>query len=62
MSTVNQSNIIADMHTHSEHSHDSIYPIKDMAQNQIINGTKIFAVTDHCDIEYFETQDLKKNR
>lgn len=60
MSTVNPSGIIADMHTHSRHSHDSLCPVKDMAQSQIGKGTKIFAVTDHCDIEYFETQNLKK--
>ncbi len=52
--------VIADMHTHSEHSHDSVCPIVDMAEAQKNNGTKIFAVTDHCDIEYFESQNLER--
>ncbi len=51
---------VADMHTHSEHSHDSVCPIKDMAESQKSMGTAVFAVTDHCDIEYFDTQDLEK--
>ncbi len=53
-------NIIADMHTHSEHSHDSMCPIIDMAKNQKRKGTVIFAVTDHCDVEYFKTQNLER--
>lgn len=60
MSKENQGKIIADMHTHSEHSHDSRCPISDMAKKQIENGTSIFAVTDHCDIGYYETLDIKK--
>ncbi len=51
---------IADMHTHSNHSHDSVCLIEDMAESQKEKGTEIFAVTDHCDVEYFETQDLEK--
>ncbi len=52
--------VIVDMHTHSEYSHDSVCPIKDMVECQKLKGTAIFAVTDHCDIEYFETQDPEK--
>ncbi len=52
--------MIADMHTHSAHSHDSSCPIFDMAMSQKERGVAMFAVTDHCDIEFFETQDLKK--
>ncbi len=51
---------IVDMHTHSEHSHDSVCPIVDMAESQKNNKISAFAVTDHCDIEYFETQDLER--
>ncbi len=51
--------ITADMHTHSEHSHDSISTIDDMAKSAIGRGLKRFAVTDHCDIEYYETVDVK---
>lgn len=41
---------VADMHTHSEFSHDSVCKIEDMCISQIEKGTKIFAVTDHCDV------------
>ncbi len=51
---------IADMHTHSKHSHDSVCPIKDMAEAQLRAGVAMFAVTDHCDIEHFETRDLDR--
>ncbi len=53
-------NIIADMHTHSEYSHDCSCPIAEMAQKQKERGTEIFAVTDHCDIEYWDSQDIPK--
>ena len=42
--------LIADMHTHSENSHDSECKTEDMCLSQIKRGTKIFAVTDHCDV------------
>ena len=41
---------IADMHTHSVNSHDSVCEIEDMCLSQIKKGTSIFAVTDHCDV------------
>ena len=41
---------IADMHTHSLFSHDSVCPIEEMCLSQIQKGTNIFAVTDHCDV------------
>ncbi len=47
-----------DMHTHSEHSHDSQCPIADMAASQMARGIAGFAVTDHCDIEYHEALPL----
>lgn len=40
---------LADMHTHSENSHDSLCKIEDMCLSQIEKGTNIFAVTDHFD-------------
>jgi histidinol-phosphatase (PHP family) len=49
---------IADMHTHSESSHDSVCKIEDMCVSQIENGTKIFAVTDHFDTASFEDYDV----
>ena len=42
-----------DLHTHSEHSHDSVCPIEDMCKAQIAKGTKYWAVTDHCDGWFF---------
>ncbi len=50
--------ILADMHTHSRHSHDSTCPIEEMAKAQKKRGTTIFAVTDHCDMEAVST-DIK---
>lgn len=40
---------MADMHTHSEVSHDSVCKIEEMLQAQLEHGTNIFAVTDHFD-------------
>lgn len=48
------------MHTHSKHSHDSECEVADMASAALKNGLSGFAVTDHCDIEYFKTVDLNK--
>ncbi len=50
--------VLYDMHTHSEHSHDSQCPIVDMAQSQMAHGITGFAVTDHCDVEYHESLPL----
>ena len=49
-----------DMHTHSKHSHDSECEISDMASKAAERGLSGFAVTDHCDIEYYETLDLNR--
>ncbi len=46
------------MHTHSEHSHDSVCPIADMAKCQMERDVTGFAVTDHCDVEYHESLPL----
>ncbi len=50
--------ITADMHTHSESSHDSVCPVKEMCLSQIEKGTNVFAVTDHCDIFSFKDYDI----
>ena len=50
--------IFADMHTHSQFSHDSVCPIEEMCLAQIRKGTKIFAVTDHCDVFSFKDYDI----
>ena len=48
----------ADMHTHSENSHDSVCRIEDMYRSQISRGTDIFAVTDHFDTESYHAYDV----
>lgn len=48
----------ADMHTHSENSHDSTCKIEDMALAQLQKGTAIFAVTDHFDTDSYLTYDV----
>lgn len=49
---------IADMHTHSENSHDSVCKIECMYNAQKNAGTDIFAVTDHFDTDSFEEYDV----
>ncbi len=49
---------VYDMHTHSEYSHDSECKINDMAISAKSKGLTGVAVTDHCDVEYFDTIDL----
>ena len=50
--------LVADMHTHSESSHDSVCKIEDMCDVQIAKGTKVFAVTDHFDTASFMDYDV----
>ncbi len=47
-----------DMHTHSGASHDSQCSVSDMQMAMQKNGLTGFAVTDHCDIEYYKTQNI----
>lgn len=47
-----------DMHTHSEHSHDSVCPIEDMARAQTEAGMSGFAVTDHFDTDSHTRYDV----
>lgn len=53
-----KSHLTADMHTHSESSHDSQCPISDMYNSQLKKGTEIFAVTDHFDAESYNDYDI----
>lgn len=48
----------ADMHTHSESSHDSVCRIEDMYTSQLARGTEIFAVTDHFDTASYDDYDV----
>lgn len=49
---------IADMHTHSKASHDSVCSIEEMCIAQMKKGTNIFAVTDHCDVYAYKDYDI----
>lgn len=48
---------LADMHTHSLHSHDSKCPIEEMVCAQIKKGTRIIAVTNHFDTDRYSWYD-----
>ncbi|MBE5893329.1 MAG: PHP domain-containing protein [Lachnospiraceae bacterium] len=50
--------LTADLHTHSESSHDSVCKIEDMCLAQMEKATDIMAVTDHCDIFSFNKYDI----
>ena len=52
-----QTDAVADMHTHSQGSHDSVCKVEDMCIAQIEKGTKMFAVTDHLDTASFTADD-----
>ena len=52
---------LVDMHTHSEHSHDSVCHIQDIARAQHEKGMYGFAVTDHCDIHKWKYENVTQN-
>lgn len=43
-----------DMHTHTNNSHDSKADIITQTKAQIAAGAAGFAVTDHCDVQFYE--------
>ena len=49
---VQREGVLADMHLHSQNSHDSQCPVIDMAQTQMERGVAVMAVTDHCDVGF----------
>ena len=49
--------VIADMHTHSSHSHDCREKMAETRAAQALAGTSFAAVTDHSDIGYYQTRD-----
>lgn len=53
-----RSGVVADMHTHSENSHDSSCKVEAMLSAQKSKGTAAFAVTDHCDIYSHTAYDI----
>ena len=46
---------LADMHTHSECSNDGSYPMRDMLAAADRAGIDALCITDHCDIEKYDT-------
>lgn len=46
-------NLLYDMHVHSQSSHDSVTPVCEIARACGEKGIAAFAVTDHCDVQYF---------
>lgn len=50
--------VFYDMHTHSQNSHDGNFSVCDMAKACIAHNIKAFAVTDHCDIEYYTERNM----
>ncbi len=55
-----KNNITADIHLHSEHSHDSECRISDVLEKAKQKGIDIICITDHCDVEFFKEIDVKK--
>ncbi|MBQ7353492.1 MAG: histidinol-phosphatase HisJ family protein [Clostridia bacterium] len=49
---------LADMHVHSQNSHDGTFAVVDIARHALENGVSVFAVTDHCDIQYYNEQNV----
>lgn len=49
-----------DMHTHSKNSHDSNCDVKEIVIAGINKNLQGIAITDHCDVEYYQTIDLDK--
>lgn len=41
--------LVADMHVHTNHSHDAKYPMPEMLQAGIDHGVQVMAIADHCD-------------
>ena len=41
---------LADMHVHTDHSHDAHYPMEEMVRSGIARGIGAMAIADHCDV------------
>lgn len=52
--------ILCDMHMHSHRSHDGKETVAAMAKAALDKKLAAICITDHCDIEYFDTVDLEK--
>jgi len=58
--TVNEG-ITADMHTHSDHSHDCRVSLFDMREAQSKKGTDFVAVTNHSDVGFYKFREAFEN-
>ena len=47
-----------DLHTHSRNSHDAVHSVAEMAKSAIEKNISAFAITDHCDMQYFVERDM----
>ncbi len=50
--------MIADMHTHSDNSHDAKSRVCEMAERKAASGVSVMAVTDHMDMEFCRSIDV----
>ena len=48
-----------DMHTHSHNSHDGSCSVLKLAESAAEKNISAFAITDHCDIQYYIEDDVK---
>lgn len=54
-------NTLFDCHTHTFYSHDSQCDPMDSLHTAKVKALAGFAITDHCDVEYCERPEFKKN-
>lgn len=52
--------IVPDTHIHSEYSHDSVCPIRDIKDSAKRKNVDIVCITDHCDIGFSDEIDVKQ--
>lgn len=52
------SQFLCDTHVHSWASHDSSAPISETARACLEKGIGVLAITDHCDIQYYNEQNV----
>ena len=50
--------LIADMHIHSNNSHDAVSSLSEICDSAIKKGIKVLAITDHLDVVYCERSDV----
>lgn len=61
LKTENRNTVLCDMHVHSRNSHDGSASVEEIAKACIKNNITVFAVTDHCDIEYYVENNVRES-